>query len=197
MAQSCICPHCGNSFSVRELPFTQCPHCGRELPDALVAELESNYVPQRPFSLSLQMYAGYILGLLMLAALPWAFQPVDTSILEQLGIPPMMTLPPILMGTLSVFKTAFLLLSSRQLHRHDPRSRMTLLLMVFVFTVPETAMMAPMLSGSELGSIIFATSAIIAILSLSFAYLYLYHWKAALRYYGTLEYLRERGRDRV
>jgi hypothetical protein len=189
MASSYICPHCGKSVTVKTVPIENCPHCGEQVPDALADEIENNFTPVRPWSLSFQLYFGLFVGTIMLIMIQYAFQPADDSIYKMLNMPAPPHLPPMASGILVCIKTFFLLWSSYSLYMQEYKSRMILMLMVFVFTVPETVMMAFFVGNSDLGRYLYIMSSVFSVISLGLAYWYLYYWKKPKTYYENLRYL--------
>ena len=173
------------------MPTLTCPLCGSDLPSELIAELESSYVPVRPFSLAIQMWLGFLVGFMMLIMSPSAFQPPDDQIFTLLGIPPPPHIAPVLAGILMIFKGASLLWSSYSLYRHELRSRTLLLVMMFIFTVPETVLLAPSLARSDYGRMLFVATAVTSLVCLILAYWYLFYGKRAVAYYNTLAYLED------
>lgn len=194
MATSYICPHCGKSVTVKTVPIETCPHCGETVPDALADEVENNFKPARPFTLSLQLYFGLFMGTIMLFMLPYSFQPQDDSVYRMLNMDPPPHLPPMTAGILTCVEMFFLFWTSYSLYMQEYRSRMLLMLMVFVFTVPETVLMAPHLDDSELGRLIYISGSIVSMASLGLAYWYLYYWKHPKAYYESLRYLEDKAR---
>jgi hypothetical protein len=192
MASSYICPHCGRSVTVQSVPVETCPHCGGVVPEALADEIENNFKPHRPIGLSIQLYFGLFFGVILLISLPYAFQPPDESIYKMLDMAPPPHLPPTMAGILTCVKLFFLLWTSYSLYMQEYRSRMLLLLLIFVFTVPETALMAPYLGPSDLGKFIYISSAMLSVFSLLLAYCYLYLWKHPKAYYESLRYLEDK-----
>ena len=194
MSASYICPHCGKAVTVKSVPVENCPFCGEPLPETLVDEIERNYLPVRTISLTFQMWLGFIFGFFYALAIPSAFSPPDDSIYKLMGelgydlpVPPHM--PPIFAGILCIVQTAMLLYSSYTLYMNEYKSRYLLMLLVFFFTVPETVITAPMMAGSELGKAYFLSYAFTCILSLTFAYWFLYHWKYCRFYYDSIKYI--------
>lgn len=196
MSASYICPHCGKAVTVKAIPIENCPHCGGVIPDALADEIEKSFVPSRPISLTIQLWFGFIVAFFMLIGLPAAFQPIDDTQLRQImdmlnmqEMPLLPHLPPLIAGTIQTIGLFFIIWSSYSLYRNEYRSRSLLILMVFVFTVPETVLTAHDLAGSEFGRMMFISQALTCLLCLVAAYWYLYHWKYSKAYYESLLYL--------
>ena len=194
MATSFICPRCGKSVTVKSVPIESCPHCGETIPDALADEVENNFTPHRPFGLSFQLYFGLFMGTFLLYTLPYAFQPPDDSIFKLLEMEPPPHLPSMTAGILTCVKMIFLFWVSYSLYMQEYKSRMLMMLMVFVFTVPETALLAPHLGSSELGRYLYISTSIVSVLSLLLAYWYLYGWKHPKAYYESLRYLEDKAK---
>ncbi len=173
------------------MPVSDCPNCGAALPAYIVTELERIFVPQRPVSLTFQMFLGFIVGFFMLINTYSAFQPMDLSVFEMLGIH-MEAPSPMIRGTLNLCEALLLLFSSYCLYKNDMRSRISLMFLIFLLTVPETMLVAPMMEALEVGRAIYAVVAGTSLLCLVLAYVYLYHWKHAIRYYAAIRYLADR-----
>jgi uncharacterized membrane protein len=171
------------------VPLETCPLCGGEIPEALAGEIESLFKPERPLSLTIQMGFGLCVSAIMLLMIPASFKPADDSIYNLLEIPPPPHMPPMVAGILFIVKTFFLLWSSYSLYRNEYRSRSLLMLLVFVFTVPETVLTAPVMSSSDFGRAVFLFSAILSLLSLILGYWYLYYWKYSRAYYESIRHL--------
>jgi hypothetical protein len=194
MSSSYICPHCGKSVTVKAVPIENCPLCGERVPDDLADEVENNFKPVRPFFLSFQLYLGLIYGVLMLMTIQMAFEPQDDSIYKMVNFPPPPHLNPTVNGVLACVQMVFLFWTSYLLYMQDYKSRMALMLTVFVSTVPQTAFLAPNLGTSDMGRAIFIMLSILSVLSLLSAYWYLYMWKYPKAYYESLRYIEDKAR---
>jgi|GEM_PF-4813743 len=188
MSTHLVCPHCGKSFHVDALPIGPCPHCGGELPQNLVEELESTFIPSRPLSLTVQVWCGYAAGTYMALTIPSAFTPADDTIFKMLEIPPLPHAPPVVAGMLYIVQCILLLWSSYSLHINQYRSRNLLLMMVFMFLIPQAIIYVPAISSGDFGRAIFSTYATAGLLCLISTYMYLYHWKYTTRYYDSIAY---------
>jgi hypothetical protein len=198
MAFSYLCPCCGKAVTVKSLPAGSCPHCGAALPDALKDEVERQFKPERPLSLAFQMYLGLVVGVCMLPWTPDAFAKPDDSAyrlaseLVGMRIPPPPHVTPVLSGILWIFQALLLFWSSVSLYRNEAKSRMLLLVMVALFTVPGPVLTAPFVGDNPIGRAMYAAGALTALLCLLLAYLYLYHTPYSKRYYAALRYLEGR-----
>ncbi len=198
MAHSWICSSCGKAATVVSLPVDTCPSCGAPVPEELKAEIEKTYKPSRPISLTVQVYLGLLVGVVLLAMLPDSFSVPDDSAYRQasellgMRLTPPTRLHPILKGILTLAQALLLLWSSVSLARDEGKSRTLLLAAIFLFTVPEPVLTAPFLSEDPFARSLFAVTVLTNLLCLSLAYLYLYHWKHCIRYYDTLRYLEAR-----
>jgi hypothetical protein len=194
MSASYICPQCGKAVTVKSVPVENCPNCGTPPPENLADEIERNFKPERPISLTVQLWFGFLFGFVFALAIPGAFGPPDDSIYKlfnELGydmpIPPHM--PPVFAGILCIVQTVILFYSSYLIYMNDYKSRHWLLILVFVFTVPETIINAPLFAQAQLGKLMFLSRALTCILSLFLAYWYLYRWKFCRYYYDSMRYL--------
>jgi hypothetical protein len=203
MAHTWICPSCGKAATVNTLPVDTCPSCGAPVPEALREEIEKTYKPQRPISLTVQVYLGLLVGVVLLAMLPDAFSVPDDSayrtLNEMLGmrLAPPPHLHPILKGILSLAQALLLLWSSVSLARDEAKSRTLLLAAIFLLTVPEPVLTAPFLADDPFARSMFAVTVLTNLLCLASAWLYLFRWKYCIRYYATLHYLETRAKERL
>jgi hypothetical protein len=197
---SYICPNCGKTVTVKTLPVEDCPHCGKTPPGEIVREIEHNYEPSRPLSITGEMYFGFIFGAIMVLYLPDAFKPVDTTtyrmIRESLhvDIPDPPNINPMITGCLCIVKVILLFWSSYSIFLNEYRSRDLLMVAVFFFTIPETAFSAMADTSSPLGRMMFISGAMLSLLTLVLSYLYLYKWKYCVQYYDSLRYLEDKAR---
>jgi hypothetical protein len=193
-ASSYICPHCGKAVTVKSVPVENCPFCGEPVPETLADEIERNFTPARPISLTFAMWIGFVFGFFYALAIPNSFGPPDDSLYKmfaELGynFPQPPHLPPVINGILCIVQTIALFYSSYLIYMNDYKSRHWLMILVFVFTLPETVIVAPMLAGETLGKMMFFSMALTCFLSLLIAYWYLYHWKYCRYYYDSMRYL--------
>jgi hypothetical protein len=86
MPLTAFCPHCRQAVDLERLPFERCPKCGEAFPADFARDLEARFTPRRPLLLNLQLFLGWIFGVLGLLTLPFAFETQDFSQLEALGV---------------------------------------------------------------------------------------------------------------
>jgi hypothetical protein len=195
---SYICPNCGKSVSVKTLPIGDCPHCGKTPPSEIVREIENNFEPSRPISITVQMYFGFIFGAIMAIAIPDAFKPVDTEtyrlVRETLHIdfPDPPKINPMITGCLCIVKVITLFWSSYSIFLNEYRSRDLLMVMVFALLIPESVFSAMADTSSPIGRMMFISSAVASLVTLVLSYLYLYKWKYSVQYYDNLRYLEDK-----
>ena len=196
MSSSCsyICPHCGKSVTVKAVPIENCPHCGERVPDDLADEVENHFTPTRPFFLTFQLYGGLLYGVLMLITIQAAFEPPNDEVYKLLNVPAPPHLNPTVNGVIACVQMVFLFYTSYLIYMQDYKSRMALMLTVFVSSVPQTAFLAPSLGNSDMGRMLFIMLSIVSVLSLLSAYWYLYMWKYPKAYFESLRYMEDKAR---
>jgi hypothetical protein len=198
MPASFICPHCGKAVTIKTLPVENCPSCGEAVPDTLVNELERSYVPERPLSLTFEMWTGFIYGAILALFIQNAFEKPDDSSYKLISQTFNMDFPapphpsPIVAGILCIAQIFVLFWSSYSIFLNEYRSRSLIMLLIFIFTVPNTVLTAPMLAGSDMGRLMFVSNAFTCVLSLVLGYWYLYSWKYCKYYYESIRYLEDK-----
>lgn len=199
MPTTYVCPACKKAVTVKALPLPPCPQCGAVLPADIAEEVEKQFKPSRPFSLTFQMYLGFLAGAYLFFQIPGSFRAPDDSeyrlanqlLGENYGmtipVPPHMN--PIVCGILTIVQTALLLWSSYALLLNEYISRMLVLLMVFSFCVPQTVLTAPFVGNDPLLRSIFLAMSSAYLASLILAYYYLFHTKYSVDYYASLHFM--------
>jgi hypothetical protein len=188
MAITVLCPHCRRAAAVDPLVARKCPHCGEAYPEELLAALNEGARPPRPFLLSVWMWVGSVLGVLMLISAAFAGTPgseAQLHTLESAGIE-LPDYPPIVWILLPLAKGALLTWSAWTLRAERAGARMAMMWAVFVFTVPEAVLLAPGLARSDVGRTLFLVLALLSMCCLWMAYGYLYVRKNVVAYFEAL-----------
>ncbi len=175
---------------MERLPFERCPKCGEAFPADFARDLEARFTPRRPLLLNLQLFLGWIFGVLGLLTLPFAFETQDFSQLEALGVR-IPSIPGLPMGLATLAQVLLLLWSTWAIQRQQARARPLLMWLIASMALPLPAMLAWAWVGGP-AAILFWMFAATEALALLLAWWALYRSKTFVTYFGTLKSLESR-----